>query len=152
MITRGRFRFSLETVLRVRILREEQARLELVQALALLERHRLSLKETERLLAEEMHAWRSAMPRAVTIQDYRIRAGYLEHLKGAIQDWQLRINRQKAEVEAKQRRVQHLYRERRLLANLRDKQYLRFKRELARGLEKEAEAAVLSRWPGNAIF
>ncbi len=152
MIPRARFRFSLETVLRVRVLREEQARLELVRALAHLERSRMALRDTERLLAEELHAWHGAIALAVTVPDYQIQACYLEHLKGAIQEWRLRISRQKAEIEEQQRRVQLLYQERRLLANLRKKQYLHFKREIAKGLEKEAEAAVLSRWPGKVIF
>jgi flagellar FliJ protein len=152
MIPRTRFRFTLETLLRVRKLREEQARLELARALAHLERGRLALKESERLLASELRAWSRAAARAVTVPDYQIQAGYLEHLKAAIRQWRLRITRQKAEIKEQQQRVMHLYQEQRLLANLKEKQYLQFKRELAKGLEKEAEAAVLSRWPGKAIL
>ena len=148
----GRFRFSLETVLRVRELREEQARLELARALVHLEQSRRALRDTERLFAGKLDALRGAMAGEVNAQDFHMHAGYLEHLKGAMQGWRTRISREEAEIERQKVKVRRLYQERRLLSNLKEKHYLHFKREQAKGLEKESEAAVLYRWPGKAIF
>ncbi len=47
MKTGGRFRFPLETVLKVRALREDLARLELARAQGLVARTRQALAETE---------------------------------------------------------------------------------------------------------
>lgn len=148
----GRFRFSLETLLKVRGLREEQARLELARALVRLELSRRALADSERLLAEKVDTLQSLMAQEVAVEDYQMHTRYLEHLQGALQGWRARISREEAEIEEQKRRVQRLYQERRLLSNLKEKYYLRFKRELAKRLEKEAEAGVICRWSGTAPF
>lgn len=146
----GRFRFSLDTVLRVRGLREEQARLELARALMRLECSRQALRDTERLFAEKLDALHGTVTKAVTAQDYRIHAGYLDHLKGALQGWRARIFQEEGEVERQKLHLQRLHQERRLLAQLREKKYALFKREVTQTLEKEVEAGILQRWPQQA--
>jgi flagellar export protein FliJ len=140
----------LDTALRVRRLREEQARLELARALMRLERSRQALRDTERLFAEELAALHGTVAQAVTAQDYQMHAGYLDHLKGAIQGWRARIVQEEAEVERQRLHLQRLHQERRLLSQLREKKYVQFKREVAKSLEKEVESGILQRWPEQA--
>ena len=52
MKTGGRFRFPLETVLKVRVLREDLARLELARAQGQVARTRQALTETEAHISE----------------------------------------------------------------------------------------------------
>jgi flagellar export protein FliJ len=145
-----RFRFPLESVLRVRVLREEEARLELARSLMRLERSRQALRDTERRFAGTLANLRGSVAGSLAAPDYQMHANYLEHLKGAIQGWKARIEQEEAEIERQKLRLQRLHQERRLLANLRDKKYAQFQREFARTLEKEGEAAVLQRWPREA--
>jgi flagellar export protein FliJ len=85
---------------------------------------------------------------ALAAQDYQIHADYLDHLNEAIQGWQARIIQEEGEVERQKLQLQRLHQERRLLSQLKEKQYAHFKREEAKILEKELEAGVLQRWPG----
>lgn len=143
----SRFRFPLETVLRVRELREEQARLQLARSLMNLERSRQALRDTERLFAETLAILQGDMASALAAQDYRMHANYLDHLKDAIQGWKTRLEQEEVEVQKQKLHLQRLHQERRLLSNLRDKKFAQFQRELAKTLEKEGEAGVLQRWP-----
>ena len=143
----GRFRFPLETVLRVRELREEQARLQLARSLLNLERSREALRDTERRFAETLKNLRAIMSGALAAQDYQMHAYYLEHLKEAVQGWKTRLEQEEAEIERQKLHLQRLHQERRLLSNLRDKKFAQFQRELAKTLEKEREEGVLQRWP-----
>ncbi len=142
----GRFRFSLETVLKVRRLREEQAILLLAQALRQLERSRRSLQDTQgrwqRLVAE----LKDAGAREWSSLDFKLLRDYLDHLKLAITGWQERIRQEEAIVEQRQGILQTLYQERRLLERLREKKFLAYKREVAKVWEKETEAIALTRW------
>lgn len=141
-----RFKFSLETVLKVRSLREEQARLELAQALVRLEKSRAAMAEAQRHLAKGVAEFQGAPGRMWPAQDYQLLRGYLEHLKTAIQGWREQIVRQETEVREKQLNLERLHQERRLLARLRERKYWEFRREAAKFWEKETEAMVLSRW------
>lgn len=146
MKARGRFQFSLATVLRVRSLREEQARLELARTLMLLERTRQALKDTEHQLAQHLAALHRSAAQAMDGKDYQLQAAYLQYLKDALQGWRSREAQEEAEAERQKLKLRQLHQERRLLANLREKKLARFNREEARTLEKETEAAVLLRW------
>lgn len=143
----GRFRFSLETVLRVRELREEQARLQLARSLRNLERRRQALQDTEHRLANTLAAWQEDLERALTFPEYRRRINYLDRLKGVIQIWKWQLEQEEAEVQRQKLHLLQLHRERRLLSNLRDKKFAQFQREVAKIQEKEGDEAVLQRWP-----
>jgi flagellar protein FliJ len=146
----GRFRFSLDTVLRVRELREEQARLELARLYLRLERSRRALVDTERLFAESLAALEGTIAQTVSAQDYQLHARFLDHLKGAVQGWREQIAREEADIERQRLHLQRLHQEQRLLSRLKEKKYAQFKREAARILEKEIEALTLCRWPTQA--
>ena len=148
----SRFRFPLETVLRVRELREEEARLQLVRTIMSLERSRQALRDTERRFIETLAIFQGNMVSPLASQDYRIHANYLDRLKGTIQDWRTRLEQEEAEVQRQRLHLNQLHRERRLLLNLREKKFAQFQRELAKTLEKEAEATVLQRWPQRTGF
>ncbi|MBW1991378.1 MAG: flagellar export protein FliJ [Deltaproteobacteria bacterium] len=144
-----RFHFPLETVLRVRELREEQARLELARALARLEKSRQVLQDMERQLVEKLGTLHRTAAEEMEAPDYQLHADYLDHLQEAIQTWQARLAQEEREVEELKLKLEQLYQERRLLARLKEKQYAHFRREVEKVLEKEAEAGVLQRWPGR---
>ena len=141
----GRFRFSLETVLKVRGLREEQAKAEVARAQLELERSRQALQETKDLCARLMEVLRGGK-KEWTPQDFAIFKAYLDHLKLAIDGWEQRIVEQEGEVQEKREILKQRYQERRLLENLRQKHYAVYRRELMKDLEKETEAIVLGRW------
>jgi flagellar FliJ protein len=142
----GRFRFPLETLLRVRKLKEEQARLQLGRSLLNLERSHQALQHTERLFGETLRELRANMSEALAAQDYQMHTLFLEHLKEAVQGWRNRIEQEQAEIAQLKLHLQKLHQERRLLSNLREKKFAQFQRELARTLEKEVEEGVLQRW------
>jgi flagellar FliJ protein len=141
----GRFRFSLETVLKVRGLREEQAKAEVARALQELERSRRALRETLELQSRKM-AELAAGDKEWTPQDFIIFRAYLEHLKTAVVGFKQRIEEQEAAVQEKKEILKKRYQERRLLEQLRQKHYTAYRRELMKDMEKETESIVLGRW------
>jgi flagellar FliJ protein len=141
----GRFRFSLETVLKVRGLREEQARWEVGKAQTQLERTRRALEETKDLRSQ-LAAELKAGVREWTPQEFSIFKSYLDHLKSAVEGFKEKVVEQQAELQEKMAILQQRYQERRLLEQLREKQYAQFRRELMKTMEKETEAIVLGRW------
>ena len=141
----GRFRFSLETVLKVRGLREEQARAEVARAQLELERSRQALKETQELrvrMLEDLQGGKKEW----TPQDFSIFKAYLDHLRLAVDGWEERIVEQEEDVQAKTEILKQRYQERRLLEQLRKKHYDIYRRELMKDMEKETETIVLGRW------
>lgn len=143
----GRFRFSLETVLKVRRLREEQTRLDLSMALQRLARSRQALSDTEHSYKKRLAELQHAAAKGWTAKEHQIFTGYLDHLKMAIQGWRERISQEKEEVERKKQTLIHLHQEHRLLSRLREKRYAQFLREFNKVWEKETEAIALGRWP-----
>ena len=141
----GRFRFSLETVLKVRGLREEQARWEVARAQTELERTRRALAETKALRAR-LTADLQSGEREWTPQDFCIFKSYLDHLKSAVEGFKQKVEEQKAALQEKMEVLKQRYQERRLLEQLREKQYAIYRRELMKVMEKETEAIVLGRW------
>jgi flagellar protein FliJ len=142
----GRFRFPLETVLKVRSLREEQARLKLAQAQNQLARSRQALTETEGLISGSLTRMKEARTRNWLAAEYQIVYRYLEHLKQAREGWREQVAREEEIVAEKMLALEKCHQERRLLENLRDKKYAEFRRELTKFLENQSEAIVLARW------
>lgn len=141
----GRFRFSLETVLKVRGLREEQAKLQVALAEKEVERSRRALEQT-RERRRQMVADLDSGVKEWTPQDFSIFKSYLEHLKITVDDLQKRIEEQQADVQQKKEVLKQRYQERRLLERVREKHYAQFRRELRKLMENETEAIVLGRW------
>ena len=146
MKTGGRFRFPLETVLKVRSLREEQARLELAQAQNQLARSRQALTETEALISGALTRMKETRTRNWQASEYQMVFRYLEHLKQAREGWREQVAREEEIVAEKKLVLEKCHQERRLLENLRDKKYAEFRRELMKFLENQSEAIVLARW------
>ncbi|OGR05492.1 MAG: flagellar export protein FliJ, partial [Desulfobacca sp. RBG_16_58_9] len=137
----SRFRFSLETVLKVRGLWEEQAKAEVARAQQELERSRRALTETQALRARLLKELQSSK-KEWTPQDFQIFKSYLEHLKSAVEGCKQRIQEQEADLQEKKEILKQRYQERRLLEQLRQKQYAQFRREITKVMEKETEAIV----------
>jgi flagellar FliJ protein len=145
----GRFRFSLETVLKVRGLREEQAKWEVAQAQTELERLRRGLAETKDLrirLAADLQS----RERKWTPQEFSIFKTYLEHLKTSVEGLKYNVEEQKAVLHQKMEILKQRYQERRLLERLREKQYAQYRRELMKVMEKETEDIVLGRFKNSS--
>jgi len=142
----GRFHFPLETVLKVRTLREEQARLELARAQSQLARSRQALTETEAHIFGVLQRMKQAASRKWKASEYQMVFRYIEHLKQARQGWQEQVAREETVVAEKMQALEKSHQERRLLENLRGKKYLEFRRELTKFLENQNEAIVLARW------
>ena len=143
-----RFRFSLEAVLKVRGIREEQARHELALSIQRLERSRQALADTEQRADHLLADLRSPRIKEWLPEDFQMFKEYLGHLKSAIVGWQERISEEEAEVEQKRLDLKRLHQERRLLEQLRAKKYAQYKREIMKVWEKETEAITLARWSG----
>ena len=146
MKTGGRFRFPLETVLKVRSLREEQARLELAQAQNQLARSRQALIETEALISGALTRMKETRTRNWQASEYQMVFRYLEHLKQAREGWREQVAREEEIVAEKKLVLEKCHQERRLLENLRDKKYAEFRRELMKFLESQRKAILLARW------
>ena len=142
----GRFHFSLETVLKVRTLREEQALLELARAQGQLARSRQALAETEGRILAALNRIKGAPSRKWKTSEYQMLFRYIEHLKLARQGWQEQVAREEKAVAEKMLALEKCHQERRLLENLRGKRYLEFRRELTKFLENQSDALVLARW------
>jgi flagellar export protein FliJ len=146
MKTGGRFRFPLETVLKVRSLREEQARLELARAQRQLAQSRQALAETEALISGILNRMKEATLRNWRASEYQLVFRYLEHLKLAREGWREQVSREETVVAEKLSALEKCHQERRLLENLRDKKQAEFRRELMKFLDNQSEAIVLARW------
>jgi flagellar FliJ protein len=144
----GRFRFSLETVLKVRGLREEQAKADLARAQQELERSFQALADSE-TLRDRLLATLASPQQEWTPQDFTLFRNYLYYVKTGIDGLRQRIQEQEAQIQEKKEILHRRYQERRLLEQVRHKHYLRYKRELNKVMEKETEAIVLGRWPGQ---
>lgn len=144
----GRFRFSLETVLKVRGLREEQAKADLARTRQELEKSLRALEDSKSLrgrLLEDLGSSRKEW----TPQDFTIFRNYLYYVKSGIDALEQRIQEQKLQIQEKTELLHRRHQERRLLEELRQKHYLRYKREFAKIMGNETEAIVLGRWPGQ---
>ncbi|MBM4285475.1 MAG: hypothetical protein FJ128_09530 [Deltaproteobacteria bacterium] len=141
-----RFRFSLETVLKVRTLREELARWELARANQELERCRRALADTQRRRAEAMAELSAPAHRDWQGWEFQLYCLYLEQLASAIVGWQERLIQEEERVAEKQRTLELLHQERRLLERLREKHFALFRREVAKTWERECESISLGRW------
>lgn len=140
----GRFRFPLEAVLKVRTLREEQARLALAKAQNQLARSRQALRETISLMAGTLERMKEAT--SLHASEYQLVLRYLDHLKMAREGWRDQVGRDETVVTEKMQALQKCHQERRLLENLRQKKYAEFRRELMKFLENQTEALVVTRW------
>jgi flagellar protein FliJ len=140
----GRFRFPLEAVLKVRTLREEQARLALALAQNQLARSRQALSETQSLMASTLDRMKEAT--SLHASEYQLVLRYLDHLKLAREGWRDQVARDETVVTEKMQALQTCHQERRLLENLRKKRYEEFRRELIKFLENQTEALVVTRW------
>ena len=149
MKTAGRFRFPLETVLKVRTLREDLARLELARAQGQLARSSQVLTETEIHISATLNRIKKPTERNWKAPEYQMVFRYIEHLKLARQGWQEQVTRDKNVVAEKMRALEKCHQERRLLENFRGKRYLEFRRELTKSLENQSEAIVLARWSSS---
>jgi len=149
MKTAGRFRFPLETVLKVRTLREDLARLELARAQGQLARSRQALTETEIHISATLNRIKEPTERNWKAPEYQMVFRYIEHLKLARQGWQEQVTRDENVVAEKMRALEKCHQERRLLENLWGKRYLEFRRELTKSLENQSEAIVLARWSSS---
>ena len=101
MKTGSRFRFPLETVLKVRSLREEQARMELAQAQRQLARSRQALTETEALISGTLTRMKEATLQEWQASEYQMIFRYLEHLKSAREGWLEQVSREETVVAEK---------------------------------------------------
>ena len=146
MKTGGRFRFPLETVLKVRILREDLARLELARAQGQLARSRQALMDTESHISATLGRIKEPSSRQWQASEYQMVFSYIEHLKRAREGWQERVAQDEKMVSEKMQALEKCHQERRLLENLRGKRYLEFRRDLTKFLENQSEAIVLARW------
>lgn len=146
MKSAGRFRFPLETVLKVRTLREEQARLALAQAQAQLGRSRQALTETAAKYRGALNCLKETASQTWRAPEYQLLYSYLEHLKLGRDGWQERVARDEKVVAEKMLALEKCHQERRLLENLRGKKFLEYRRELTKFLENQSEAIVLTRW------
>jgi flagellar protein FliJ len=140
----GCFRFPLEVVLKVRTLREEQARLELARAQSRLARSRQALSETGALISGALDRMKKATSQKAS--EYQLVFRYLEHLKVAQEGWREQVAQEEILVAEKIQALKKSHQERRLLENLREKRYLEFRRELTKNLQNQSEALVLARW------
>jgi flagellar FliJ protein len=136
-----RFRFRLEGLLRVRTVRERQARRELADLLrflreaeARLEQARVEVREAEaRLLeARDARALRSA---AAFLDQARLEAVAAEQ----------RVGELKAQVEVAWARFLHARTERRVVERLRERQLQEHRREEERREQTQADEAALLR-------
>jgi len=141
-----RFRFPLETLLKVRTLREEQARMELAQAHNQLARSRQALTETENHFSRTLDRVKGATSQDLEAPDYQMIFSYLEHLKLALESWRERVFQDEGVVEEKTLALMRCHQERQLLEKLREKKYTEYHRELTKFLDNETEAIVLARW------
>ncbi len=139
------FRFSLETLLRVRRLREEQARLDLAQVVQALNRNRRAVAEAETRRTQVAQTWPPPAGPAVRGQDYQMAQRYLVALKRTIDDLKQHIARQEEEVREKQLKLQKLLQERKVLEMLREKKYAQYRWEQARLVQNEADENALLR-------
>ncbi len=140
----GRFRFPLEAVLKVRTLREEQARLALAKAQNQLARSRQALRETISFMAGTLERMKEAT--SLHASEYQLVLRYIDHLKMAREGWRDQVGRDETVVTEKMQALQKCHQERRLLENLRQKKYAEFRRELMKFLENQTEALVVTRW------
>lgn len=142
-----RFHFPLATVLKVSQLREEAARLRLAQALKRVAASRRALEDTETLLAERLADLAGDASRAFNAQDFLLHLRHLESLTQTLAGWRECLARDQAEADRERQNLLQHHQETRLLEELRNKAWARFRRELTRQQEQETEAVVLARFP-----
>ena len=147
MKPRGRFHFPLETVLKVRLLREDQAKQELARARNQLARSRQALSETESHFARTLGYISDAPQKVWDAPHYLMSWRFLEHLKLAVEGWRERVAQEEAGVAEHVLTLQRRHQERRVLERLRERKFAEFRRDLTKFLENETEAIILARWP-----
>jgi flagellar export protein FliJ len=143
----GRFRFPLTTLLQVRRLKEEAARLDLVQAQARTATSRQGLTAAQNLLRARLEALTRPAPEACPAADFLRRLKQVEQLHATLNGWRDRLAQDEAEAGRKQRVLVSRYQERHLLERLEAKALARFQRDCRRDAERTLEDLVLCRHP-----
>ncbi len=136
-----RFRFSLEGLLRVRWVRERQARRELAEALR-------SLREAEARCEQIRSAVREAEGAALMAEragDLRVWAELLEARRRAYRAATEHRARQAERAEELWARFLQLRRERKAVSQVRSRRWRQYQQQLARSLQGEADDLALAR-------
>lgn len=141
----GAFRFRLATLLRVRRLLEDQARLELAQLLKSQEENRQALAEAQGLRWQTLNNWHRPRQEGLTASDYQLFQQYIDYLQVKISDLLNLIRQKKIEIEVQQKKLTQLSQERQLLERLREKKWMAFKKEQNAQIQKEADEIALLR-------
>jgi len=139
------FRFPLETLLKVRRLREEQARLELAALVQALHRNRQAVITAEARRFQVAQTWPTPAGPAISGQDYQLAQKFLVALKLSIDDLKRHIALQEKEILEKQQALQKLLQERKVLETLREKKFTQYRWEVAREIQREADENALLR-------
>jgi flagellar FliJ protein len=140
-----RFRFPLETLLRVRRLREDQARMELARLLNTLQEKNDALQRAEEDRLKLISEWSGSPGRVINSADYQFMQKYLLSLKYIIADCREQISRLEEEVRLGQEKLLKLSQERKLMENLKEKKVKLYREEVAAYLQKESDENVLLR-------
>jgi flagellar protein FliJ len=140
-----RFRFPLETLLRVRRLREDQARMELACLLNTLQEKKDALQRAEEDRLKLISEWSGTPGRVINSADYQFMQKYLLSLKYIVADCREHISRLEEEVRLGQEKLLKLSQERKLMENLKEKKVKLYREEVAAYLQKESDENALLR-------
>jgi flagellar protein FliJ len=140
-----RFRFPLETLLRVRRLREDQAQMELARLLNTLQEKKDALDRVEEDRLKLISEWSGSPGRVMNSADYQFMQKYLLSLKYIIADHREHISRLEEEVRLGQVKLLKLSQERKLMENLKEKKVKLYREEVAAYLQKESDENALLR-------
>ncbi|RLA88096.1 MAG: flagellar export protein FliJ [Deltaproteobacteria bacterium] len=139
------FRFKLDTLLRVRQLREDQARLELARLLNILAETRQTLTDSMTLKAKLLAKWHQALEKSLSGADYQLFQNYWGFLQQSIAALKEDIKRQEGQIQSQREKLVKLSQERRLLEKLKNKKRIIFKRQQTAQMQKEADEIALLR-------
>lgn len=145
-----KFKFSLESVLNLKIAEEKQAKGELAAALSRLNALEQHKAELEANLHNAQENFKEEAKNGLTPDDFRINYEYFDAQRRLIRGVQMDIGKAKELLAQKQAKVVEANREKKTLEMLREEKYKEHMREENAKEAKELEDILLPKMMGGA--
>lgn len=125
---RDKFDFRLQKVLQYREKKEKAAQSKLADAQSSLQNSLTQLSDLKNELLEVYSQQKKETVREFNVEDYLLCSRYADYLTGCITNTQQEVQQKEEEVHEERRQLEAKMLERKILSNLKDKQYLAFQK------------------------
>lgn len=146
-----KFKFSLESLLRLRLQLEEQKEIEYGQILQKLQEAKEKLHYIEEEQKKSFEHWREKVERQGTVSLWKEYQPYLQKVKRELEESQRCCSKLEIEVENKRQDLLEAVRQRKTIESLKEKDFEAFQKEVQRQEQKVVDELVTFQYYNRQI-